>query len=184
MCKFLPTTLHRSARAWYHSLKHDFILHFHYLRSKLISRFSISIPTKTKVPQNSSQSHNEKIKVLGPISNILIKKKLNMERLFEPIATEPLINGVYNYSFLVKLYTILDKDLLEVKHAIKNHIRVEEAGVTKQCHLYFYASSPRHQFSTRASKRNIKRHIHDRLTFFELITTHLTTTQTKALVII
>jgi hypothetical protein len=67
-----------------------------------------------------------------------------MERLFEPIAIEPLINGVYNYSFLVKLYTILDKDLLEVKHAIKNHIRVEEAGVTKQCHLYFYASSPRH----------------------------------------
>jgi len=67
-----------------------------------------------------------------------------MERLFEPIATKPLISGVYNYSFWVKLYTIIDKDLLEVKHAIENHIRVEKASVTKQGHLYFYASSPRH----------------------------------------
>jgi hypothetical protein len=99
-----------------------------------------------------------------------------MERLFEPIATEPLISGVYNYSFWVKLYTILYKDLLEVKHAIENHIMVEKARVTKQCHLYFYASSPHHQSSKRASKRNTKRHIHDRLTFLELITSHLTTT--------
>lgn len=42
--KVLPATLYGSARAWYHSLEPDSILHFHSLNTKLISHFSTSIP--------------------------------------------------------------------------------------------------------------------------------------------
>lgn len=54
-----------------------------------------------------------------------------MKRIFEPIAIKTLISGVNNYCLWVKLYTIPNKDLLKVKHIIENHIRVEEASVTK-----------------------------------------------------
>jgi hypothetical protein len=46
MRKAFPTTLIGSARAWYHNLELESILHFHNLISKIISHFSTNISTK------------------------------------------------------------------------------------------------------------------------------------------
>lgn len=77
MCKVLLIALCEFAHVWYHSLEPSFILQFHDLSSNLISHFNTSIPVKNKKPpQNSSQSHSEKIKVLKPIFNISTNKCL------------------------------------------------------------------------------------------------------------
>jgi hypothetical protein len=71
----------------------------------------------------------------------------SVEDLFEPIATEALINEVYNYSLWQRLYILPDKSLLSVKHVMKNYIKVEEASITRQGHLRFHTqedSPPRH----------------------------------------
>jgi hypothetical protein len=64
---------------------------------------------------------------------------------------------------------------------------VEEASVTRKGHSHFHAqekSSSHHQYPTRASKRSIKMHIHDRLTFLKLVTTPLTMTCVDVLAVI
>ena len=57
---------------------------------------------------------------------------INMERFLEPIAIKALISRVYNYSFRKKLYNHPNKNILGVKHIIKNRIMVEKASVTRQ----------------------------------------------------
>ena len=71
--KVLPTTFHRSTRLCCHSLKLGFILSPHDLYVKIIFNLTQEFLTK-KLSQNSSQSHIEKIKVLGYVSKYLIKK--------------------------------------------------------------------------------------------------------------
>jgi len=46
ICKILPATFYRSARAWYYSLEPSFIPSFANLCHKLIARFSTNIHIK------------------------------------------------------------------------------------------------------------------------------------------
>ena len=46
MCKILPTTFRGNMRTWYNNLKSGLILSFQDLYTKLVTRFSTSIPTK------------------------------------------------------------------------------------------------------------------------------------------
>jgi hypothetical protein len=58
---------------------------------------------------------------------------------------------------------------------------VEKYSITRQGHPHFDACPPCHQFPIRASKRNIKGHIHDCLMFPKLTTLPLTTTWIQVL---
>ena len=49
ICKIFPINFYGCARAWYHSLKPDFILGINDLYVKLISHFDSNIPIKKSV---------------------------------------------------------------------------------------------------------------------------------------
>jgi hypothetical protein len=57
-----------------------------------------------------------------------------MENLLELIITEALINRVPHYLLYEHIYTPHDKTFVKVKQVMENHIRAEEANVTKQGH--------------------------------------------------
>lgn len=59
---------------------------------------------------------------------------LSMQNLLEPITIKALINEVNNYFLWERLYIVPDKNLLRIKHTMENHIRVEEASITRQRH--------------------------------------------------
>jgi hypothetical protein len=61
-----------------------------------------------------------------------------------------------------------------------NNIRVKEGSIIVQSHPCLYKVKS----LTKTSKTNTKEHIHDHLTFPDLLTAHLTTIQTKVLVAI
>jgi hypothetical protein len=46
--------------------------------------------------------------------------------------------GFYNYSLWKHLYALTTKTLLNVKHTMKNYIRVEEVNMTRQGHPYLH----------------------------------------------
>lgn len=52
-----------------------------------------------------------------------------MKNILKPIATKALIGEIYNY--------FPDRILLNMNHAMKNHIIVEEASMTRRKHPYF-----------------------------------------------
>lgn len=81
---------------WYHSLNFSFILHFHDLISKIIFYFSISVPTKKKNIIELFTIIQQEDKSIKAYFQRFNKKMLNVEKLFEPIVIETLINGVYN----------------------------------------------------------------------------------------
>jgi hypothetical protein len=56
---------------------------------------------------------------------------LSLKNLLKPIVTKAPINEVYNYLWWEGLYTLPDKNLIRVKYAIENYIRVEETNVTR-----------------------------------------------------
>lgn len=83
----------------------------------------------------------------------------NVERLLEPMVTQAMISGVYNCSLWEKLYTILDKNLLSIKHVMEHNIMVEKASMIKQGHLHFHSQEeflPLYQSLMRASKKKNK----------------------------
>jgi hypothetical protein len=57
--------------------------------------------------------------------------------MLEPIATKFLISGVYNYSFWKCLCSFYDKTLLKMNQVMVNHVRVEEASVTRKGYYRF-----------------------------------------------
>lgn len=74
---------------------------------------------------------------------------LSVLNLLEPIAIETFINKVYNYFLWEKLYTLYDKNIISIKHSMKNYISVEEVSMIKQGHPRFYVrakSLPNHYF--------------------------------------
>jgi hypothetical protein len=56
---------------------------------------------------------------------------LNVENLLKLIATEILINEVYNYFLYKLLYNLPNKNQYNIKQTIGNHIEVEETSVTR-----------------------------------------------------
>lgn len=78
--------------------------------------------------------YNERVKVLGHIFNEKILSKKNM---LEPIITKSLISGLDNYSLWKRLYSFHDKTLLKMNQVMENHVRVEEASVTRKGYYRF-----------------------------------------------
>jgi len=76
------------------------------------------------------------------------------------------------------MYALPNTTQLSVKLAMINNIRVKEGSIIGQSHPRFYKVKS----LTKTSKTNIKYHIHDHLTFPDLLTAYLTTIQTKMLV--
>jgi len=139
MCKVLPITLHGFVCALYHILLLGSILHFHDLKSKPIFCFNISIPAKKSIIKlfTVTQQEDENIEAYLQWSNEVM---INMERFLELIAIEALISRVYNYPLWKKLYSHPNKNILGVKHIIKNYIMMEKVSITRQGYLYFHTS--------------------------------------------
>jgi hypothetical protein len=169
--KVLLTTLCGSAHVWYHSLKHDSILHFHDLSSKLISRFSRSIPTKKSTIELFTVTQ-QKDKSTTSYLQSCNEEMLNVKRLLN-LQLKKLWLIEYTTISFREHYTSSLTNLLNMKHIIKNYIRVEKARVTKHDHLCFHAPPPYHQSPMVTSRINIKGYIYDCLKFSELTTTLL-----------
>ena len=104
-----------------------------------------------------------------------------MKNMHKLISIEALINGVYNYLLWEYMYALPNTTQLSVKLAmINNNNMVKEANIIRQSYPRFYKV----ESLTKTSKTNTKKHIHDHLTFPNLLTAHLTTIQTKVLVAI
>jgi hypothetical protein len=63
---------------------------------------------------------------------------LCVENVLEPITTEALTNEVYYYYLWERLYTLSDKNLLNIKQTMKKFTRVEGASITRQGYPCFY----------------------------------------------
>jgi hypothetical protein len=57
--------------------------------------------------------------------------------MLEPITTKSLISGVYKYLLWKRLYSFHDKTLLKMNQVMENHVRVEEASVTRKSYYRF-----------------------------------------------
>ena len=62
---------------------------------------------------------------------IFIEKILKVKILLKPMITKVLINGVQNQSLWKSIYTLSKISFLNIKHALKKHIRVKKASVSK-----------------------------------------------------
>ena len=87
-----------------------------------------------------------------------MEENLNMERLIEPIAIKVLINGVYNYFLWKRLYALSNWNLLDIKHTMKNYIRVEEASMTRQRTPSFLLTSRVFTMPSASHKNIYKKH--------------------------
>ena len=57
---------------------------------------------------------------------------LNVKKLFEPIAIETLINGVYNYFLMGNvIYSLHGRNIVIVKQAIQDYIGMKKAILIK-----------------------------------------------------
>jgi hypothetical protein len=61
-----------------------------------------------------------------------------MENVLEPITTEALTNELYYYYLWERLYTLLDKNLINIKQTMKIFTGVEGASITRQGYPCFY----------------------------------------------
>jgi hypothetical protein len=87
-----------------------------------------------------------------------MEENLNMERLIEPIAIKVLINGVYNYFLWKRLYALSNWNLLDIKHTMKNYIRVEEASIIRQRTPSFLLTSRVFTMPSASHKSIYKKH--------------------------
>ena len=61
-----------------------------------------------------------------------------VKKLIDLVALKALISGVKEHSLRKNLYALLDRSLLKVKQAMKNHIWVEEASMLRYGPPRFY----------------------------------------------
>jgi hypothetical protein len=61
-----------------------------------------------------------------------------VKKLIDLVALKALISGVREHSLRKNLYALLDRSLLKVKQAMKNHIWVEEASMLRYGPPRFY----------------------------------------------
>jgi len=131
MCKVFPRTLYGFMHVWYHNLNFSFILHFHDLISKIIFYFSTSIPTKKNIIELFTITQQEDKSTRANLQRFN-KKMLNVKKLFEPIAIETLINGVYNYFLMGNvIYSLHGRNIVIVKQAIQDYIGMKKAILIK-----------------------------------------------------